>query len=106
MDEARGSAEHDRTTDGWRAARERSEDLQRRIREVALQVAVAEEGVAAAYEASARLRPHAAERLHAAAQEARDFAERERRVAAERAPRDGRATRPDTPGGPLTAEGA
>jgi hypothetical protein len=40
--------------------------------------------VADAYEDAARVRPHAAERLQARAQEARDFAEKERRAAAER----------------------
>ncbi|PVZ13059.1 hypothetical protein [Actinomycetospora cinnamomea] len=82
MDEPERRAELDRTAEDWRAAREHAEHLQQRIGELAEQVATAEEGVAHAYEASARLRPHAANRLLAQAQEARDYAAKEREAAA------------------------
>lgn len=63
------------------AAFEHAEHLRRRIRVLAEEVADAEEYLAEVCDRSARLRPHAAPRLHAAAVAARDHAERERRFA-------------------------
>jgi hypothetical protein len=53
--------------------------LRARIEALAAEIATSEENLADAYEESARLRPHAADRLRAAAREARAYAERERR---------------------------
>lgn len=70
------------------AVRQASE-LTNRLARLADAVADSEEMVAKTYEDSARLRPHAAERLQGAAQDARNFAERER--AQGRRLREGRA---------------
>jgi hypothetical protein len=80
-------AELARAAQDRHAARERSEHLGRRVGELAARIADTEENVADVYEDAARLRPHAAERLRARAVEARDFADQERRAAAERVER-------------------
>lgn len=64
--------------------------LKRRIESLAREIAISEDLVAQCYEESAALRPHAAERLHRMAQDARAFAGRERRYVV--------AYRPSSPG--------
>ncbi len=64
-------------------------ELSDRLARLTDAVADSEEMVAKTYEDSARLRPHAAERLQGAAQDARNFTERER--AQGRRLREGRA---------------
>ncbi|GAA4872340.1 hypothetical protein [Actinomycetospora straminea] len=61
-----------------RSAREHAEHLRRRIQSLVERIAESEDSVADVYEESARLRPHAAERLRRRAREARAFAARER----------------------------
>jgi hypothetical protein len=76
-------------------AHEHAELLRERLEALALEIAASEDSVAEVYEDSARLRPHAAERLRAAAREARAYAERERQY---RAPRGTRGdAQPDQP---------
>jgi hypothetical protein len=66
------------TAEETQAVQRQSAALTNRLARVAEEIAESEEMVAKAYEESARLRPHAAERLLDAAREARLFAERER----------------------------
>lgn len=68
----------DDSADALDRVRGRASELTTRIGRLAGEIADSEERVARTYEDSARLRPHAAERLRGAAQEARDFAARER----------------------------
>jgi hypothetical protein len=60
------------------AIHDQSGVLRARLEALASAIATSEESLADAYEESARLRPHAAERLRAAAREARAYAARER----------------------------
>ncbi|MFC5137691.1 hypothetical protein ACFPK1_05565 [Actinomycetospora rhizophila] len=64
-----------------RSALEHAEHLRRRIEAVAGRIAESEDTVAHVYEESARLRPHAAERLRESARQAREYAARERAFA-------------------------
>jgi hypothetical protein len=66
------------SADALERVRDRASALTTRIGRLAGEIADSEERVARTYEDSARLRPHAADRLRGAAQEARDFAARER----------------------------
>jgi hypothetical protein len=77
VDEAHGH-EEDETVAHLRAAREHAEHLRHRLEGLAAQIAESEDSIADVYEQSARVRPHAAERLQEAARHAREFAARER----------------------------
>lgn len=68
----------DGSADALERVRGRASELTTRIGRLAGEIADSEERVARTYEDSARLRPHAADRLRGAAQEAREFAARER----------------------------
>ncbi|WP_328309907.1 hypothetical protein [Actinomycetospora sp. NBC_00405] len=68
----------DESADALDRVRGRASELTTRIGRLASEIADSEERVARTYEDSARLRPHAADRLRDAAKEARDFAARER----------------------------
>lgn len=68
---------------------DQGEHLTTRIARLAGSIAESEDGVARTYEESARLRPHAAERLRRAADEARRFARHERDQAARLRGNDG-----------------
>ena len=68
----------DQSADALDRVRGRASELTTRIGRLAGEIADSEERVARTYEDSARLRPHAADRLRGAAQEAREFAARER----------------------------
>jgi len=68
----------DESADALDRVRGRASELTSRIGRLAGEIADSEERVARTYEDSARLRPHAADRLRGAAQDARDFAARER----------------------------
>lgn len=57
---------------------EQSRELGQLIADLAERIAESEDRVASTLEESARLRPHAEERLRTAAEEARRFAEKER----------------------------
>lgn len=59
-------------------AHEHAEQLRHRVASLAASVAESEDAIAEAYEESARLRPHAADRLQEAARHAREFAAHER----------------------------
>jgi len=59
-------------------AQSHASELSARLAAVAESIAESEDMAASTFEESARLRPHAADRLRGAAQDARDFAERER----------------------------
>ena len=72
------SGRPDDAADALDHAHGRASELAARIGRLAGEIAESEERVARTYEDSARLRPHAADRLRGAAQEARDFAARER----------------------------
>lgn len=64
------------------AAHDQAAHLRERMTALAGAIADSEDSVAAALEESARLRPEDAERLGEAAQQAREYAERERRFVA------------------------
>lgn len=68
---------------------EQAAHLRRRIEHLAGEIAVSEESLAGVLEESARLRPHAADRLREAARRARLYAEHERAVARRGWPAEG-----------------
>lgn len=78
MDEAEQSASRDDAV-ARDSAHDQAEHLRRRVEALAADIAHTEDTLAVVYEDSARLRPHAADRLREAARQARDYAERERR---------------------------
>jgi hypothetical protein len=75
---AEPSGPPDESADALDRVRGRASELSTRLGHLAGEIADSEERVARTYEDSARLRPHAADRLRGAAQDARDFAARER----------------------------
>ena len=77
MDEDQRHGER-RTVADLRAAQEHAEHLRGRLEGLAERIAESEDSIADVYEQSARVRPHAAERLQEAARHAREFAARER----------------------------
>ena len=72
------SEDEDVRRDAVDRARRQADEIEARLSSLAASVAATEDSLADTYEDSARIRPHAAERLRDAAREARAFAVHER----------------------------